>query len=120
MAAYFGGKFLGTHALAPQLSPKKTVEGAFFGILGAALLSLALPCVWTDAPVISAVTWLLLGALTGLTAMGGDLFESLLKRDAGVKDSNTIPGLGGVLDIIDSSLFTIPLLYIYLSATGRV
>lgn len=120
MAAYFGGKFFGTHALAPQLSPKKTIEGAFFGILGSALLSLALPFVWTDAPVISATTWLLLGALTGLTAMGGDLFESLLKRDAGVKDSNTIPGLGGVLDIIDSTLFTIPLLFIYLSATGRI
>ena len=120
MAAYFGGKFFGVHALAPQLSPKKTIEGAFFGILGSAVLSLALPFVWTDAPDISVMTWLLLGALTGLTAMGGDLFESLLKRDAGVKDSNTIPGLGGVLDIIDSALFTIPLLFIYLSATGRI
>ena len=120
MAAYFGGKFLGTHALAPQLSPKKTVEGAFFGIFGSAVLSLTLPLLWNGSPAASATTWLLLGALTGLTAMGGDLFESLLKRDAGVKDSNSIPGLGGVLDIIDSALFTIPLLFIYLRATGQI
>lgn len=120
MAAYFGGKFFGTHALAPQLSPKKTIEGALFGIVGSALLSLILSHIWAGAPTICAPTWLLLGALTGLTAMGGDLFESLLKRDAGVKDSNAIPGLGGVLDIIDSVLFTTPLLYIYLNATGRV
>jgi phosphatidate cytidylyltransferase len=119
MAAYFGGKFFGTHALAPHLSPKKTIEGAVLGIVGSALLSLALPFIWIDAPVLPIATWLLLGALTGLTAMGGDLFESLLKRDAGVKDSNTIPGLGGVLDIIDSSLFTTPLLFIYLRATGQ-
>ena len=120
MAAYVGGKFFGTHPLAPQLSPKKTVEGAFFGLAGAAFFSFALPLLWTDAPVLPATTWLLFGALTGATAMGGDLFESLLKRDAGVKDSNIIPGLGGVLDIIDSSLFTIPLLFIYLNATGWI
>ena len=120
MTAYVGGKFFGAHALAPQLSPKKTVEGAFFGVLGAAFFSSTLPLFWAGAPVLPTVTWISFGALMGLTAMGGDLFESLLKRDAGVKDSNIIPGLGGVLDIIDSSLFTIPLLFIYLNATGRI
>ena len=120
MAAYVGGKFFGTHALAPQLSPKKTVEGAFFGIFGAALFSFVLPLLWSGPPALPATTWIFFGALTGLTAMGGDLFESLLKRDAGVKDSSSIPGLGGVLDIIDSSLFTIPLLFIYLNATGLI
>jgi phosphatidate cytidylyltransferase len=119
MAAYFAGKLFGRHPLALSLSPKKTIEGAVGGLVGAAALSAALHRFWLyPSPTLSLSTWLLLGGIVGIAAMIGDLSESLLKRDAGVKDSNTIPGLGGVLDIIDSILFSAPLLYVYLKVVG--
>ena len=119
MAAYFAGKLLGKHPLAVSLSPKKTVEGAVGGLAGAIVLSEILHRVWLyPAPSLPFLTWVSLGAAIGIAAMIGDLSESLLKRDAGVKDSNSIPGLGGVLDIIDSLLFSAPLLYVYLKVSG--
>ncbi len=119
MAAYFSGKILGRHPLASALSPKKTIEGAIGGIIGAAALSASLHRFWHYAsPQLPLGTWILLGCIVGVAAMIGDLSESLLKRDAGVKDSNSIPGLGGVLDIIDSVLLSAPLLYVYLRVMG--
>ncbi len=119
MAAYFSGKLMGRHLLAASLSPKKTIEGAVGGLVGAAALSMVVPRYWPyDLPELPTSTWITLGCAIGVAAMIGDLSESLFKRDAGVKDSNSIPGLGGVLDIIDSILLTSPLLYVYLKVIG--
>lgn len=112
-AQYYGGRTMGRRLLAPSISPKKTVEGALSGFAAG---SCALPLLghwWL--PTLS--PWLL--GLVGLTtvALGivGDLFESLLKRGAGVKDtSSLIPGHGGVLDRIDSMLFAAPVYYVFL------
>lgn len=104
--AYIVGRMLGKHLLIPRVSPKKTVEGLIGGLaaaaavgVAAALLALGLPG-WQGA---------LLGVAGGLAAVLGDLFESLVKRQLGVKDSSRlIPGHGGVLDRIDGLLFVIP------------
>ncbi|AQS59353.1 phosphatidate cytidylyltransferase [Desulforamulus ferrireducens] len=107
--AYFVGRAFGKHKLAPLLSPKKTVEGAIGGVLGAALTALVFVQLVPGLPLWPVV---LLGALIGLAALLGDLVESALKRQAGVKDSgNIIPGHGGMLDRFDSLLFTAPLVY---------
>lgn len=120
-AAYFAGKLLGKHPLAASLSPKKTIEGAIGGLVGAIALSALLPRYWFyQSPQLPLSTWLTLGCFIGISAMIGDLSESLLKRDAGIKDSNAIPGLGGVLDIIDSILLSSPLLYVYLKVIGSL
>jgi phosphatidate cytidylyltransferase len=112
-AAYFVGRALGRHKLFERVSPKKTIEGALAGFLfslAAFLLAkfLVLPYLtWTQA--------LVCGAIVGTFGQLGDLAESLLKRDAGVKDSSTIlPGHGGILDRFDSLMFVSPLLYLYL------
>jgi phosphatidate cytidylyltransferase len=118
MAAYFSGKLLGKRLLTPILSPKKTQEGAIGGILGAALSSF-LFYLFSDSMkgmVSSGIEACLLGAVLGLVAEIGDLAESLLKRDAKMKDSSQLPGFGGMLDIVDSLLFTTPLLYFWLTA----
>lgn len=109
--AYFIGRKYGTHRFAGELSPKKTVEGALGGLLGAVVVALLFNS------LIPSVTWIelsLLGLALGVAAEFGDLAESLLKRDAKIKDSNALPGFGGVLDIVDSMIFTTPLLYSYL------
>lgn len=120
IAAYFSGKAFGRHKLAPAISPGKTWEGA----IGAAcaVLAYGLGLRWLfgiDAP---AIAWWLVG-LVAITAVSivGDLFESLLKRQAGLKDSsNILPGHGGVLDRIDSLTSTLPavaLLWLLLSVS---
>lgn len=115
VAAYVTGKTVGKHLLAPLLSPKKTIEGALATILGSAIISLLLsPFAPTSLPLKQFFT---LGSAIGILAILGDLSESLIKRDANVKDSSTIPGLGGVLDILDSLLFATPCLYFYLKVT---
>ena len=107
--AYFVGRAIGKHKLAPLLSPKKTVEGAMGGVLGASLTALVFVKLVPGLPLWPVV---LLGALIGLASLLGDLVESALKRQAGVKDSgNIIPGHGGMLDRFDSLLFTAPLVY---------
>lgn len=106
---YFIGRYCGKHKLAPFISPNKTWEGAIGGIAVALIAGMALASSfldWTHA--------FFLSLLIGIMAQFGDLSESLLKRDAGVKDSNQLPGLGGVLDMVDSLVFTIPLMYFYL------
>ncbi len=113
IGAYFIGNRFGHHSLIQRISPNKSVEGALggflFSILTAFVLGLFLPG-------LSVIHILILGISLGILAQLGDLAESLIKRDAGVKDSGKIiPGFGGVLDIIDSVLFTAPFLYFYLT-----
>jgi phosphatidate cytidylyltransferase len=112
-AQYYTGRAFGRRRLAPTISPKKTIEGAVGGFVFGTLAFVAIGARW--APQMSIVTRLVLGL--GVVALGiaGDLFESFLKRRAGVKDSSAlIPGHGGVLDRIDALLFAAPLYYVVL------
>jgi phosphatidate cytidylyltransferase len=116
IGGYFVGRLWGKRLLAPVLSPKKTVEGALAGFLCAVLVSAGWSLWGTNWLQLSWVDALWLGVSIGLLGQVGDLAESLLKRDAAVKDSNRLPGLGGVLDMIDSLLLTAPVLYFFLHA----
>jgi phosphatidate cytidylyltransferase len=121
VGAYFIGKLWGKSKLAPHLSPGKTMIGAVAGFAAALIASLCF-CLISNvsSPTIfhlSIIEAIVLGGLIGIFSQLGDLAESLLKRDAQVKDSNTIPGIGGVLDLVDSLLFTIPILYLFLKTT---
>lgn len=113
IGAYFGGKALGRHKLIPWLSPGKTWEGLVCGILTAGLVGTV--C----APAIvqlSLAKGLIFGVLIGGVGQLGDLLESLMKRDAHVKDSGQlIPGFGGILDVIDSPLLAAPFAYLLFS-----
>jgi phosphatidate cytidylyltransferase len=106
-AQYFAGRAFGRRPLAPALSPKKTMEGALGGLVAGALtLGVLGHWWWPDAPAPLRAG---LGAVLAVLGITGDLFESMLKRAAGVKDSGAIiPGHGGVLDRIDALLFTTP------------
>ena len=119
IGAYVAGSLLGKRKLAPHISPNKTIEGAFFGLLCAIGASFAFHLLGGAAPVgtfqLGTLAWLPLGCILGITGQFGDLSESLLKRDANKKDSNTLPGLGGVLDAVDSLLFNAPIIYLYLN-----
>jgi phosphatidate cytidylyltransferase len=116
IGAYFGGKMFGKRKLAPILSPKKTWEGALVG--GALSIGISLVfCLWSQENtgfLLSGKEALVLGAMIGLFGQLGDLAESLLKRDAKVKDSSCFPGLGGMLDMVDSILFSSLFLYLFL------
>ena len=113
--AYLIGRKLGKRLLAPKISPKKTVEGAMGGLAGSILVG-ALFMIF--APLPPHLGWLhgaLLGLICGVTGMLGDLIESAMKRNAGVKDSgDLLPGHGGILDRFDSLFFTAPFFFIYL------
>lgn len=110
--AFYVGRSLGRHKLAPRISPGKTVEGAIGGL--AAALITGFLCRVLFFPEIPLAQALALGAAIGMVGQLGDLAESMLKRGAGVKDSgNLLPGHGGMLDRIDSILFCAPLLYYY-------
>ncbi len=112
-AAFFFGIALGRHLLAKDISPKKTVEGAIFGFIFAVIASVVYMYVY--APYLSILDAIALGVLVGIFAPVGDLFESMLKRDVGLKNSSElIPGHGGVLDRMDSLLFVMPVIYYYL------
>lgn len=108
IAAYFSGKAFGKRKLAPSISPGKTWEGALGAAVGVVVYGLAVRAAFAlEAPALP--LWILL--LLGVTAISivGDLYESLLKRKAGIKDSsNVLPGHGGVLDRIDSLTSTLP------------
>lgn len=104
-AAYFAGRVFGRHKLAPSISPGKTLEGAAGGALGVAVYALLLPHAGALGVTIALPALLFLFILSVL----GDLFESWIKRQAGVKDSGALlPGHGGVLDRIDSQLAVLP------------
>lgn len=105
--AYFIGRAVGKHKLFPRISPKKSWEGAVAGLFGA-VFGFALPLYYL-LPAFSLTLSIIIGTATGIIGPIGDLAESQLKRDAGIKDSsNLIPGHGGVLDRFDSMLFTAP------------
>ncbi len=111
------GRYTGKKKLAPQVSPGKTVEGAVGGFIFSFVLSLVLWYCWGfsgSQMSISLLDALSLGILLPIVGQIGDLAESLLKRDAQVKDSSSLPGMGGFLDMVDSLLFTIPVLYVFL------
>jgi phosphatidate cytidylyltransferase len=117
--AYFGGRYFGRRRLAPAISPKKTVEGFVIGLVFGALTVW-----WTLYAIEDHVTHVqaaVLGIVVALVAPFGDLFESFLKRDLGVKDSGRLlGGHGGVLDRIDAMLFAFPAAWIALDLMSRV
>jgi phosphatidate cytidylyltransferase len=116
MGAYITGSLIGKRPLVPHISPKKTWEGFFgallFSVLGGCLLLALIP---QKLSVLGFGDAVVLGLVLGLAAIIGDLAESIIKRSADVKDSGSfLPGIGGALDLIDSILFTAPLLFFYL------
>ena len=112
MAAYAIGSLFGRHTLIQRISPKKTWEGAIAGFVASILMAFFCR---RFVPQIPAGHILYLGAFLGLMALIGDLYESLLKRDCQTKDASSIfPGLGGMLDVIDSIIFIAPVFYFYI------
>ena len=119
--AYFTGRFFGRHKLIPEISPKKTVEGAIggtlFGILSFVVFGLVMQLAYGHQPNYLVLS--LAGALCAFISQIGDLIASLIKREKGVKDYGSIfPGHGGVMDRFDSVLVTAPLLYCIFSIGG--
>ena len=127
VGAYLVGRTLGRHKMVPRISPGKTWEGLAGGLAAGTLVSVGFAA-WLrhGTPVLAtsitpdrltigtADAWIL-GVVLTIVGVFGDLVESLLKRSAGIKDSGgIIPGMGGVLDVLDSLLFTTPVLYVYL------
>ncbi|NGX57332.1 MAG: Phosphatidate cytidylyltransferase [Chlamydiae bacterium] len=110
IGAYFGGKLFGKHPLTPTISPLKTYEGAISGLTISMLTSLT----FSTFLNLNLLDSLILGFCIGTLAQFGDAAESLLKRDAKIKDSNSLPGLGGLLDVVDSLVFTLPFVYGYI------
>ncbi len=114
IGAYIFGSLFGKHALIPHISPKKSVEGLFGGLALSLLASLLfkayLPLRWSWGHLS------ILGVLIGVLGQIGDLSESLMKRFCQTKDSGAVlPGMGGILDALDSILFTAPLFYYHLT-----
>lgn len=110
--AYLIGSKFGRHSLIPRISPKKSVEGSVSALIASMCFSALF---WLFFRSIAIYHFVILGLLLGVLSQIGDLSESLIKRDCNVKDSGSfMPGLGGMLDIIDSLLFTAPVLYFYI------
>lgn len=117
--AYYVGTLYGRHRLAPTISPKKTVEGLVGGWFGAILVAYAAR--WWFLPELSILDCLILATLLTITGLWGDLTESAMKRSVGMKDSGGIlPGHGGMLDRLDSLLFTAPVFYYYVTMVSRL
>ena len=114
--AYVVGSLIGRHKMIPRISPGKTWEGFGGAILGSVLASLLFVC-FLGAHM-AGMNWLhavILGVVLSMGAVVGDLIESIFKREAGVKDSgHFFPGIGGILDLLDSLLFNAPIMYLYL------
>jgi phosphatidate cytidylyltransferase len=113
-AQYYAGRAFGRRPLAPAISPNKTIEGAIGGFVFGGLFLAAIGRSWL--PVMPVAFRVLLGVTIVAVGIAGDLFESMLKRSAGVKDSShLIPGHGGILDRIDALLFAAPVYYVVLT-----
>ena len=114
--AYTMGRLAGRHKLWPQLSPKKTVEGALGGLVagvGAAMLVAAIARDYLGIATFSRAMAVTYGLVVAAVAQLGDLMESMIKRDCESKDaSRAVPGFGGVLDVLDSILFAGPVAYV--------
>lgn len=114
-AAIFAGKAFGKHPMAPAISPKKTWEGGVANLLACILVAMGCAALTGQPP------WrgIGAGAIAGVFGQAGDLFESYLKRRSGIKDSGSIlPGHGGLMDRVDSLLFTAPLVALWLGLSG--
>ena len=115
--AYFAGRAYGKNKLAPRVSPGKTIEGAIGGVLAGTLGGLAMKgffdLVWpTLSQSLDFVTAAIFGVIVSILGIVGDLIESLLKRDAQVKDAGSLlPGMGGILDRVDAPILGIPATY---------
>ncbi|MCX5723165.1 MAG: phosphatidate cytidylyltransferase [Nitrospirae bacterium] len=117
--AYYVGTLYGRHRLAPMISPKKTYEGLVGGLIASIIAAYAVR--WWFLPELSGLDCLVLGSLLAITGLWGDLTESVMKRSAGIKDSGGIlPGHGGMLDRLDSLLFTAPAFYYYVTMVSRL
>src|SRR5882724_13593548 len=114
--AYAVGSLIGRHKMIPRISPGKTWEGFGGAIVVSTLASLLFVHLAKDKmPAMNWVHAIILGVLLSVSAVIGDLIESLFKREAGVKDSGKLfPGIGGILDLLDSPLFNAPIMYLYL------
>ena len=119
VAAYFGGRTFGKRKLFPRISPKKTWEGAISGLFGAMTAGALIYFLYQKLPVFRTLDlqdWLILGAITAVFGITGDLVESMLKRSVNIKDSgNLLPGHGGFLDRFDAFIFVIPFAFLYLA-----
>ncbi len=114
--AYLSGISLGKHKLMERISPKKTWEGFFGGMIAAALVAWFLSG-WLG--VVDKMHWVIIALIISIAGTYGDLVESMLKRSLGVKDSGTImPGHGGFLDRFDSAIISFPLVYLFISLLG--
>jgi phosphatidate cytidylyltransferase len=118
IGAYLIGSRFGRTELIPRISPKKTKEGTLGGIMVSVMVSLTLGRVLTD---FSTLHLFITGLILSVIGQVGDLAESLIKRDCNVKDSGSyVVGIGGVLDLVDSLLFTAPVFYFYINTLQTV
>lgn len=116
--AYFTGYFLGKHKMAPNLSPKKTIEGAVGGLIGSSFFSWLFGFIFMRE---MALVCLVLGLVGGAAGMAGDLTASAFKRKMGIKDyGNLIPGHGGIMDRFDSVIFVAPVVYYAICAMTKI
>jgi len=112
--AYFVGSVIGKRKLVHRISPNKTVEGSIGGIIGSVLVAVFIMPMLPVPDAMKQNAWIL-GLILGFFGQLGDLAESMLKRNGEVKDSGEyIPGMGGVLDVLDSVLFNAPIMYCYM------
>lgn len=116
LGAYVTGSLFGKHKMIPRISPGKTWEGFAGAIVISTLISIGFAALAKEKlPELTMLHATVLGIILSSTAVIGDLIESLFKREAGVKDSGSLfPGIGGILDLMDSLLFNAPLMYLYL------
>jgi phosphatidate cytidylyltransferase len=116
LGAYVTGSLFGKHKMIPRISPGKTWEGFAGAIVISTLVSIGFASLAKEQlPELTLLHATILGIILSSTAVIGDLIESLFKREAGVKDSGKLfPGIGGILDLMDSLLFNAPLMYLYL------
>lgn len=118
-AAYFVGSAIGKHKILPRISPHKSWEGAIAGLIFSIAAMIATKNLIAD--FLSMQDAVVIGIITGTIGQAGDFVESMLKRDANVKDSSSlIPGHGGIFDRFDSLLFTAPAVYLYLTFTNII